>query len=235
MAGIDPLPPRRVVLEIERFCRAVRHGEGGVYSALLRENVLEVIRLSFPAFAARLGPVAVEEFASSFMREHGATLPRFHELATEVLIFAQDTEGMDETARCLLEYEWSLLAAEIDDRCVPPRSASPPSLNDPDTGYTLNPTLRIVALPFAIHAVDRERIAGEKHVYGVYRSPEHVVISQAFDRLDAVLLGSMGHGTRPDVGVLQNFFPGESSADLATSWLNRSIENGLVLEVGPSM
>lgn len=153
------LAPLSVQRQITDFCAKLRVGQAPVYSQLLAQNILGVIRHSFPAFSAHIATDDLERFVSEFMRLHPARLPQFHDIATEVVRFAQPLVWLPRPLLCLLEYEWALLATEIDP----------------------NPTPRVVALPFDIKDIDTTDFYEQRvvsHVYAIYRTYQHVVLTR---------------------------------------------------------
>lgn len=114
--------PRGMIAEIVSLCEQARRGSG-LYGQLLRENVVDVLRCSFPLFGARLEPQWLEEAAGAFLAGHPASRPQFHQIATEFVEFAQQQLDLSPLLLALLEYEWVLLATEIDPARVVPSLA----------------------------------------------------------------------------------------------------------------
>lgn len=73
----------------------------------------------FPLFCLRLHEADIHELVNDFIYHHNATQPEFHQIATELLVFIRQQDGLSANDLALLEYEWLLYAVEIDDNDVP--------------------------------------------------------------------------------------------------------------------
>lgn len=221
----DLTAPPQLQAELAELCGAVRQGAGG-YGPLLRENVLDVLRCSFPLFGECVGEPALRQLARDFMISHPASRPQFHQLATELVLFAQHREGLSRSQLCLLEYEWTLLATEIDPARVPPAHPGPAM---PDEGMVaVNPTLRVVALPFEVQCL--ATIASPSpypFVYAIYRAPDHRVMRQPLSGFDGRLLETIGGAAAMTIPMLIDREPPSSHGDLLP-WLQHALSAGLI-------
>ncbi|MCW1988462.1 UNVERIFIED_ORG: hypothetical protein M2348_004247 [Sphingomonas sp. R1F5B] len=169
MSSPEAAAPPGMAAEFASFCLAARTSGSGLYGQLLRENVVDALRASFPLFTDRIGNATLEPAIDAFLQRHPATHPQFHYIPTEFLIFTQRERAVAPIHLALLEYEWALLAAETDPATVPPARAGLARL-------ALNPTTRLVLLPFdpawpsaAGDAVDRP--------HAIFRTADHQVLT----------------------------------------------------------
>lgn len=221
----DMSAPPLLQAELAALCGAIRQGEG-CYGPLLRENVLDVLRCSFPLFSACVGELALQQLAGDFLADHPASRPQFHQLASELVLFAQRRAGLPRPQLCLLEYEWTLLAAEVDPAQVPP---APADLAMPDDGaFAINPTLRLVALPFDVQ--DLATMASPSphpFVYAIYRAADHRVLRQPLSALDGQLLEVIEGATAMTTSALRDLVPPSSHGDVLP-WLQQGLSAGLI-------
>lgn len=231
MSYVDVMPvPERVAASIDQLCIRVRQGRTPVYGTLLRENVLEAIGCSFPLFCECLQAEKREHLASTFMAMHAAQLPQFHHAATEFVRFAQSREDIPRHLLCLLEYEWALLAAEIDSSNVPAAPASDALIAD-GTRFAANPTLCVVTLPFDIRNADTQDIEAEQEttcVYAIYRTSQHHILTRELDRWDCLALDGIERCGRVVPSMLQPFPEGQSVERFTDWWLRGALESNLV-------
>ena len=224
--------PIRMFEEIESFCKEVRSGVAPVYGHSLRENVIGVVKCSFPSFFQCMGTQSIERMVDRFMRDHQAERPHFHEIASEIVCFAQQCEAMPRPLLCLLEYEWALLAAEIDPRSVRSPDGTRLSVGDPFAEQLqVNPTLRVVAVPFDAHHFSQDDLGvqdAQQHVYGIYRTSHHVVMTQEFGFLDCLFIDAIQKRRRIVRDGLDGTFPDGDANEAATKWLGRALKNELV-------
>lgn len=176
----EPVAPRAMVAEFNSFCMAARANGAGLYGQLLRENVADALRSSFPLFTDRMGSAALEAEIDAFLLRHSGTRPQFHHIATEFVLFSQRQGVAAPELTALLEYEWALLAAEIDPATVP----SPATTMD---DIALNPTTRLVLLRF-----DPARPAaaggGVDRPHAIFRTAEHQVLTLALTLPDCLVI-----------------------------------------------
>jgi hypothetical protein len=220
--------PESVVAQIDRLCEAARCGQAPVYARLLQENVVDALHCSFPRFCEALSESELRALACAFLARHRAQRPQFHHIATEFVQFAQGESTLAGRRLCLLEYEWAQLAAEIDPACVPATSRDPQPAR---RMLATNPTLRIVALPFdAEHADEVPADASEvpRHLYAIYRTSRHVVLTQALFKTDCLLLAGVVQSGRLDPSVLVAGPAGADADVVATQWLAQALDHDLI-------
>ena len=220
--------PARVAAQIDRLCEAARRGQSPLYARLLLENVADALHCSFPRFCAVVGERELQALACAFLARHRAQRPQFHHIATEFVQFAQGEPALAGHRLCLLEYEWAQLAAEIDPAHVPPTSCDPQPAR---RTLAANPTLRIVALPFDAQCADDvtdEASETHHHLYAIYRTSRHVVLTQALSRTDCLLLAGIAQSGRLDPSVLVSGSAGADADAVATQWLAQALDHDLI-------
>jgi len=211
--------PLDVHSSIERRCAAARDGRLQPYSDMMRANVLDVVTSMFPRFAARRGQEAVARDVDEFVRNFGATRAQFMHISTEFVRFSEGRFD-DPVERTLLEYEWMLFAVEISESHVasPPVDRTAKSLAD----IRLNPTLQLIAVPFDLEVTEAvaERMAcegGSPFIYAVYRTHDHVVVTQSLSEIDVGVLREMADETSP------------TGCDDRTAWISDALQLGLAV------
>lgn len=224
--SIEPAPPARVAAAIEAFCADIRRRGTSIYARLLRENVLDVLRCSFPRFSADLG-AALEPLARGFLAAHAAERPQFHHIATEFVAYAQGLGDLPRRALCLLEYEWALLAAEIDAAQVPP-AAAVDAAKAAKLPLATNPTLRVVALPFDVERTDAADAEGHVHVYAIYRTRRHLVLVKRLGLIDRLLIDGIQRLGRLDAAAAQPWLQAQDGAGVAVRWLAQGLDDELI-------
>ncbi|TWB38108.1 HvfC/BufC family peptide modification chaperone [Nitrospirillum pindoramense] len=219
MSTPDAGPPPLMAEELAAFCQDARRGRVRLYGQLLRENIAEALRSSFPLFVQRFGSVALEDAIDAFITLHPALRPQFHHIATEFVVFAQRGRLLSPRLTALLEYEWALLAAEIDPARVSPEGAAGAYIR-------LNPTARLVLLPFDPSAAAEpgvEGAGGDERPYALFRTADHRVLIQPLTFQDCLVVeqirdaGAMLPETLTDLLV----------ADLSPPDLQTSLAHGL--------
>lgn len=113
---------------------------------------------------------ALDEATDAFVAGHAAIRPQFHEIATEFVAFAQTRLPLSPVLMALLEYEWILLAAEIDPARVEADGGA-------DARVALNPTVRLVLLPFDLTQGEEVSTLGDdgRRPYAIFRAADHTV------------------------------------------------------------
>jgi hypothetical protein len=208
--------PQEVIDAAERRCQAVRDDSLIPYGALIRSGAYELVSTMFPRFVARRGHDTVVDDIDGFFRGYGARSAPYIRMGTEFVRFM--LPRMPATPeRVLLEYEWMLFDAEIDEAEVSATEAGPMP-----TRLRINPTARWLATPFdvlagdAVFDGDRQESQGS-HAYAIYRSADYRVLTQPL-------------GER-DVAELRRFDDGEclvSPAD-RTRWLSEALQRELII------
>jgi hypothetical protein len=171
--------------EIAALCAQTRRGTEPIYGGLLRENILEVVACSFPEFTRRTGEERLKAIVNGFVAGHPAHLPQFHHIATEFVLFAQ-CGGVPASLLPILEYEWMLLDVEIAPDRVRPSTISPPG----ETCLRLNPTLRLVMLPFDITQPGWPALGDgdQAQPHAVWRNGTHGVVTRVLGHSDCLLI-----------------------------------------------
>ncbi|WP_313534771.1 putative DNA-binding domain-containing protein [Sphingomonas sp.] len=215
----DPVAPRAMVAEFNSFCRAARANGSGLYGQLLRENVADALRASFPLFTDRIGSAALEAEIDAFLLRHQGTRPQFHHIATEFLLFFQRHGPATRERTALLEYEWALLAAEIDPAAVPLPFTT---MDD----IALNPTTRLVLLRFD-PARPTAAGGGVDRPHAIFRTADHQVLTLALTLPDCLVIEHVREVEAvPSVSLFDALDPYLSLFELQTS-LARGFACGL--------
>ncbi|MFQ1062504.1 HvfC/BufC family peptide modification chaperone [Bordetella trematum] len=208
-------PPVRVKAAVGELCAAIRQGTQPVYAELARASVISVLQTTFPHSSRRLGEAGVRALAARFVAEHPVARRCFHELATELLCFVRSQEQFDPAGLAWMEYEWTLLAVELD----PARLASPASGRVAAQCLAVNPTLRIVSLPFALPAAQAPGPPARLHLYALYRDSRHVVRRRSLFSTDCQLLAGIAR---------QGCIDASQWNDEAAAWLRLALRQELV-------
>ncbi|MEO9080161.1 MAG: putative DNA-binding domain-containing protein [Rhodanobacter sp.] len=221
--------PSDIAAQIDRLCTDARGGDAPIYGALLRDNVLDVLSCSFPRFCGACGRGSTAALASAFVVQHSSQRPQFHHIATEFVKFAQRSTQLTRRLLCLLEYEWALLAAEIDPRHVPITRVKS-GLPAAELSLATNPTLRIVALPFDEAQFETSSVSapGVDHVYAIYRSSRHAVLATPLYRADCLMLVAIQQTGHLDPFVRASCFPGHDTDATAAAWLDHALNHDLI-------
>lgn len=161
------------------------------YARSVRANVESVLESAFPLTHAHWAPVDRWQLVEGFVIAHGAEAPEFHHIATEFVRYVQHrhSEGSlnwPKPRLALLEYEWACLCVEIDEGVVP--QELPGEEVTAESSFTLNPTLQLLELPFAIRSSGVVPTRQGNHFYGLFRSPDHQVVTQRLRDWDVALI-----------------------------------------------
>ncbi|WP_245825123.1 HvfC/BufC family peptide modification chaperone [Sphingomonas azotifigens] len=206
----DPVAPPAMVAEFNSFCMAARANGSGLYGQLLRENVADALRSSFPLFTDRVGSAALDAEIDAFLLRHSGTRPQFHHIATEFVLFSQRQGLAAPELTALLEYEWALLAAEIDPATVPPPATT---MDD----IALNPTTRLVLLAFD-PAQPSAAVDGVDRPHAIFRTADHQVLTLPLTLPDCLVIE---HVREVEAAPLATLFdalaPDCSAVELQTS------------------
>jgi uncharacterized protein len=232
---MTPLPdvaaPIGMALDIAELSTRARHDPTCLYGRLLRENVGEVLECSFPGFAGRVGPWILAQMVDRFVAEHRATRPQFHHIATEFVEFAQAQLSLPPPLLCGLEYEWALLAVEID--LVRVGSSRAGGAQAPtDWRVAINPTCRLVVLPFDVTGDAWDHAAHRAHA--IYRTADHGVLTQALSRQDCRFIDLVRSTDAITLGALATKAAAWSSPEGAAQWAAISLDFGLLCRVAPN-
>lgn len=226
MNAPDPLPPSTMQAEVGALCEAARRGEAPIYGLLLHENVLDALSATFPEACERLGPERLHALVAAFMADHGALDPQFHRIAAEFVAFLQARPDVPAELLALLEYEWLQLAVEIDAASVP--AASRREQGPGDLAFTLNPTARLVLLPFDLARENAFETACDARLpYVVYRTADHRVVTRPLTRQDCLLIEIIRETPVLTcdrlAGALGDAWPGDALRGWAADALDRGL------------
>lgn len=220
---LEPAAPKVMQADIAQLCARVRAGEEVLYGRLLRENILGVITCSFPAFSRRAGADKLAAWVDAFIGSHAATLPSFHQIASEFLLFAQSAPDFSAALMPVVEYEWVLLDVEIDPACVKP---APAAVCDIDTLVTLNPTLRLLMLPF--DATGEEwPMQDQPMPHAVWRNGAHGIVTRALSREDCLLIDQLRESAPTSPGDLARHVVIDPPGDV-TAWIHAALSGDLL-------
>lgn len=227
MRSPDVAAPDRLLIEIADLAGRARRDPRDLYGQLLRENVADAIRCSFPAVARMAGEVVVAAAADAFVAAHPASRPQFHQIATEFVLFAQGQPVLPPALMPLVEYEWVLLQVEIDPAALSGDAAGSTDAAGP---VTANPTLRVVMLPFdpaLIDANDSLKPAPPRP-HGVYRTREHHVLTRPLTVSDCLLLDRLEQEeTMTSRALAEAVEP--SLSPLVSDWVEQGLADQLLV------
>lgn len=161
------------------------------YVRSVRANVEAVLESTFALTLNHLTPVERDALVNGFVAHHGAIEPAFHQIATELVRHVQLGQGegwlnWPRQRLALLEYEWACLCVEIDEGVVP--QVLPGEEVTAESSLVLNPTLQLLELPFAIRRSGVVPTRQGNHFYGLFRSPDHQVVTQRLREWDVALI-----------------------------------------------
>jgi uncharacterized protein len=223
--------PPEMAAEIAGLCAQARQDASCLYGQLLRENVADVLSGSFPGFSGQLGPARLEALVSAFLVRHSATRPQFHHIATEFVEFAQQQLALPPSLMALLEYEWVLLAAEIDSARVTPSRVAAEDLAA-DARIAMNPTSRLVVLPFDAAREDGPGAPGDgeaRCAHAVWRTAAHGVAVQPLTYQDCLLIDVIARGGDAiGLDALVASASGQFSEEEVRQWVARGADRDLL-------
>lgn len=226
---LDAVAPEAMHAEIEVLCMQARHGRGMLYGRLLRENILGVLACSFPGFSRRAGEMQLKAIVDGFIAGHPASMPQFHCIATEFVLFAQGG-GVASPLLPVVEYEWLLLDVEIDPACV--IRSSRESLDERE--LALNPTLRLIMLPFDVTQPDWPML-GDEHParpHAVWRNAAHGVVTRVLSRSDCLLIDRLRQAAPLSRAALAQASALDLPADVP-AWVHAALEDDLLCLAEP--
>jgi hypothetical protein len=161
-----------------------------LYRKVIRENVARVFYSVFPIFCRKLTNEKINDLVDTFIIQHQATQPEFHQLATELLLFMRQQPEILTGEQRLIEYEWLVYTIEIDECIVPePQIKEAQNMDVQNMEIIVNPTLRIVALPFLLK--DGEPCyedAKSEHYYALYRKHDNTLYQKILCVADVHML-----------------------------------------------
>lgn len=186
--------PQRMQQQTAWLASRVRLPQDGIasqYARSVRANVESVLESAFSLTHGHWAPVDRWQLVEGFVAHHGADAPEFHHIATEFVRYVQHRHGegslnWPKQRLALLEYEWACLCVEIDEGVVPQVVWGEEVTAE--SSFVLNPTLQLLALPFAISRSGVVPTRQGNHFYGLFRSPDHQVVTQRLREWDVALI-----------------------------------------------
>lgn len=159
-----------------------------LYRNILRENISNVLKSVYPLFYRLLSQKKVQYLINDFLLNHHANQPEFHKIATELLYFLRQNTKPEYLA--IIEYEWLIYRVEIEDKLIlkPQKKEKDYSYSN-NTKIVLNPTLKLIGLPFSINN-NTLLYPNEASIfyYAIYRKNSGVIYQKRLSFLDAQLL-----------------------------------------------
>lgn len=220
--------PQSLIYHTERLCSAIRQNtptrfkEGvACYQDLVRQNLKEVLKCTFPIFYQMLSVFQLRELTERFLNEHSAEEPEFHHIATEWMRFMQAQPDMSARLLALMEYEWVLFSIEISPYQVAvPFDFSVEELGDFE-GVTirLNPTLIAITLPFILGGDNGYELSHKDISYAVYRKHNHDLCHKKLSLFDRYLINSVVANKAKSVGELKEDFSAYLTPETFRDWL----------------
>ena len=209
------------------------------YSEFIRDNILGVVANTFPLFSSQFADEQLERMVDDFVVMHGASEPEFHHIATEFVQFLQqkalqDSSFISADQKALLEYEWVAFNVEID-TLVAAFTSSPNPIFEENQVLQLNPTLKLVEVPFLLHQDSVTFLTDRRHpvFYGVFRNSQHHVISQKLREVDVALIQLLQQQPNLTLAQLQQMIAQQLARFSFMEWAQHFSELGLV-SVRPS-
>lgn len=186
--------PQRMQQQTAWLASRVRLPQDGIasqYARSVRANVESVLESTFPLTHGHWEQVDRWQLVEGFVAHHCADAPEFHHIATEFVRYVQYHHGegslnWPKQRLALLEYEWACLCVEIDEGVVPP--AVPGEEVTAESSLRLNPTLQLLELPFVIRRSGVVPTRQGNRFYGLFRSPDHQVVTQRLREWDVALI-----------------------------------------------
>jgi hypothetical protein len=226
MSQPDARLPATMRAEIAAFAEQIRQTGTNLYGELVRENIAGAIRCSFPMAVGALDEGRLGEAIDHFISSHPSIRPQFHEIATEFLIFTQNWGGLPQSVLPILEYEWTLLQVEIDAAQVPTRPDIPLRSY---SRVTLNPTLRVVLLPFDVFAAletDRQNTASPRP-HAIYRTASHDVMTRMLSASDCLMMDAL-HNNGPLVPSAVAAIVADELKPSAADWISLGVNDEIL-------
>lgn len=209
------------------------------YSEFIRDNILGVVANTFPLFSSQFADEQLERMVDDFVVMHGASEPEFHHIATEFVQFLQqkvhqDSSSISADQMALLEYEWVAFNVEID-TLVAAFTSSPNPIFEENQVLQLNPTLKLLEVPFLLHQDSVTFLTDRRHpvFYGVFRNSQHHVISQKLREVDVALIQLLQQQPNLTLAQLQQMIAQQLARFSFMEWAQHFSELGLV-SVRPS-
>ncbi|MCD8542523.1 MAG: putative DNA-binding domain-containing protein [Gammaproteobacteria bacterium] len=169
-------PPTSFALNIQAFTHNIRVHQRQHYSDFTRQHIINVIQQTFPHFSRHHNLETLTQYADTFVRQHHAVDPEFHQIATEFVRFMQGNSIKNPALLSLLEYEWVLFTVSILPSPIFGPNTLPvnPTLCDNYYIY-LNPTLYCIEVPFIVTQDGPVFVNNSSHHYAIFRHFTHAV------------------------------------------------------------
>ncbi|HHR6078739.1 TPA: putative DNA-binding domain-containing protein [Providencia alcalifaciens] len=209
-------------------CTAERTSSFQIYRQIICDNIQQVLENVFPLFCARLNTEQRHQWVSTFIQQHSAEQPEFHQIATEWLLFLRQQSVLSTHMQPLIEYEWLLYSTEINEAVIsPPQNIHLTHELIHHAAVTFNPTLNIVALPFSLTKYDESHQSQpHPHYYIIYRQYTHGLFQKALDTTDIRYFAEL-QNKKPLSDLLQEKIESSELSDWL-QWLENNIQNEIL-------
>jgi hypothetical protein len=230
--------PLRLVQNTERLCQIIRQRgiddctEGiGCYRNIVRANLSEVLKCTFPLFINELGKEGQAHFVEGFLNKHQATEPEYHHIATEWVRFVQEQPGLTSKQLALMEFEWVLFSVEIADEKVqaPPDVVVLKNINIDDCVIRLNPTVVAIELPFILDEPNNDELTGSKSIYVVYRDDVHHVCYKRLTLFERCLINTLDGNEAKPVSEIKQTISEHLTSQVLNEWILHHLSSGLLV------
>jgi len=169
-------PPTSFALNIQAFTQDIRTNRCRHYSDFVRQHIIDVIQQTFPHFSSHHNIETLTQYADTFVRQHHAVDPEFHQIATEFVRFMQGRSIKNPALLSLLEYEWVLFTVSILPLPIFEPNTLPVNPTQCDNYYIyLNPTLYCIEVPFIVTHKGPVFVNNSSHHYAIFRHFTHAV------------------------------------------------------------
>jgi hypothetical protein len=233
ITSIDASSTEYIENLMAKLCEKIRQGNRHtLYGELIADSIESAIRACFPLLRKTVGDPQILSWVGDFLRLHHCIEPQFFHIATEFVRFANTSLKQSQVQRSLMEYEWLLLATEVDNVFVPAseRKISANALWQAEAYLTINPTLAEVSLPFDIEKVSTGSTKCDgARTYAVYRSSKHRVYSQKLSSFDHQLLALIRKTHTVKHELITQAIHHEVPAPFIERWLSHFCETDAVI------
>lgn len=191
-----------------------------LYRKIVRENTIGVLQSVFPLFCRSLNDADMCDLIDDFLHQHQAKQPEFHQIATELLIFIRQQPDISNKVLALVEYEWLIYAVEIDDVDVPLHNKIKITQGVIDNvALKLNPTLKIISLPFSLMGgepcYESTRLL---HYYVLYRKSNGEIYQKNLNDIDLRILLEI-NSQEMDFNIMKERLASYFSEGLFIEWI----------------
>ena len=233
--NIDALSTDFIENLMAELCKEIRSGNRRtLYGELITDSIVSAVHACFPLLSRDAGDSQIHSWATEFICNHRCAEPQFFKIATEFVRFANESLGLTRLHRSLMEYEWLLLAVEIDN-VFAPASESEISMRELWRGEAflqVNPTLSEIGLPFDVSDITEASAICETdatHGYAVYRSSKHRVYTQRLTDFDRLLLASIRETQTITREAIARHIHHEAPDFFAERWLSHFCKTDAVI------